>query len=261
MKRFLVESCLLSHGLVSVSSKEMADAWPEDIDSITWIEDGDIRIGSMAEFVSFRESDKAKRRIDYTELDKVLQEGGSGALTASGTMGVCLKKGAVLAVTCGMGGIGDIYGEELCPDLPALRDLPVKLLATSPKDMLDIDKTVAWLRDAGVSIVGIGSDICTGYIFKSAEVKLDGVFSSAQDLSKEHLLILNGIPEEKRVPDSSLIEKGIAAGKLAESRGEYYHPAVNAAFDELSEGYSSRIQLHSIIENAKLAKKITENIY
>ena len=59
-------------------------------------------------------------------------EGISGALTASGTMAVCRERHIPLAVTCGMGGIGDIKGEELCPDLPALRDIPVALISTSP---------------------------------------------------------------------------------------------------------------------------------
>lgn len=48
----------------------------------------------------------------------------SGALTASGTMAVCVKMGIPVAITCGMGGIGDIKGEELCPDLPALQQIP-----------------------------------------------------------------------------------------------------------------------------------------
>ena len=46
----------------------------------------------------------------------------------------------------------------------------------------------------------------------------------------------------------------IREGKKAEAAGQYFHPAVNGEIDELTEGYSSVIQLKSLLENAKLAE-------
>lgn len=254
---FLVESALLTHGLVSVSNQELADSWPQEYENIVWVDHGKICVGGMHAFLPFRDRADHLMRIDWERLPAAMQEDASGALTASGTMAVCQLMGLPLAVTCGMGGIGDIREERLCPDLPALRELPVTLLATSCKDMLDIPATISWLRENGVCVLGVGTDLCTGYLFNSARVPLDGKLEPMR--LPEHsgkLLLLHPFPSEDRLPDISMLAEGIDAGKQAEAEGKYYHPAANAAFDRLTNGVSSKMQLKSIIANTKLAQKL-----
>jgi pseudouridine-5'-phosphate glycosidase len=214
----------------------------------------------MHALLPFRDRANHLSRIDWVRLPAALQEGASGALTASGTMAVCKLMGLPLAVTCGMGGIGDIREERLCPDLPALRELPVTLLATSCKDMLDIPATIDWLMENEVRILGVGTDTCTGYLFNSARVPLDGKLEPVR--IPEHsgkLLLLHPIPSKDRLPDLCMLEEGIAAGKQAEAEGKYYHPAANAAFDRLTNGVSSTMQLRSLIANAKLAQVLIKS--
>lgn len=255
---FLIESALLTHGLVSISQEELARRWPRELDAIAWVDGGKVVIGTIKEFLPFRARASELCRIDCDRLPAALAEGISGALTASGTMAVCRQRGVPLAVTCGMGGIGDIQGEELCPDLPALRDIPVALIATSPKDMLDIPGTLAWLIAEGVQVLGVGTDRCTGYIFSSADAPLSGAFAGDSLPGSRPLLLLNRIPEQRRISDLSLLSQGIAAGKQAEAEGRAYHPAANAAFDRLTGGLSSQIQLDSIIANGLLARRLTQ---
>ena len=255
---YLIESALLTHGLFSISNAELAAAWPRGLENIAWVDQGEARVGSIEEFLPFRARAAELIRIDCHSLDRARQEGISGALTASGTMALCQEMGIPLAVSCGIGGIGDIQAERLCPDLPALQEIPVILLATAFKDMLDIPASVAWLRAHGVRMLGIGTDCCTGYLFAGAPVALDGSLQVASLPARgAGLLLLNPIPEEARIPESSYLQAGIQAGKAAEERGEYYHPAANAAFDRLTGGRSSRIQLTSIIANGQLAQAMT----
>lgn len=260
VKRFLIESALLTHGLVSISSTELADIWPQEYENIVWVDKGKIHIAGIDEFLPFRAQANRLCRIDSEHLPSALHEGASGALTASGTMAVCKLMGLPLAVSCGLGGIGDIQAERLCPDLPALRDLPVTLLGTCFKDMMDVPATMSWLRKHGVRVLGIDTDLCTGYLFSNAQVLLDGKLET-YDLPAQagRLLLLNPIPKEERIAPLSLLETGIAAGKQAEAAGGYYHPAASAAFDRLTKGASSRMQLRSIIANAKLAQKLMCN--
>ena len=201
--RFLVETALLTHGLVSVSNDIMLDTWPEHADELVWVDKGQIIMGGMKQFIPFRDRAESLCRIDCFHLEEALQQGISGALTASGTMAVCAHEGIRYAVSCGIGGIGDIRGEELCPDLPALRDIPVALIATSPKDMLDIPATISWLTDHGVTVLGAGRSHCTGYLLLSTDVPLTGILSATVPLPERRLLILNQIPEEKRLEDLS----------------------------------------------------------
>ena len=256
--RFLVETCLLTHGLVSVTDQMLLEHWPEDLKCIAWVDRGEIRIGSMKEYIPFRRRAAEVCRIDCDTLADARKNGVSGALTASGTMQLCREMGINLAVTCGMGGIGDIKGEELCPDLPALERIPVNLISAGPKDMLDVRGTIDWLKEHGVNVVGAGTDRYTGYIFRSTDVPLSGKLEPAQLESAGKLLILNPIPESDRIQDISLLAMGIEEAKAAEKAGGYYHPAANAAYDRLSKGHSSFIQMKSLISNALLADQLTK---
>ena len=255
--RHLVESALLTHGLKSVSNDELLRAWPCDSTSISWVDHGQVITGSMRDYLPFRTRAPELIRIDATQLDDALSNGASGALTASGTMELCRKLGIPLAVSCGIGGIGDIKGEELCPDLPALRDIPVALLCTSPKDMLDRPATFAWLKTAGVRIIGLGRAISTGYVFRDDPVHLDGQEQPDRaPFDPAHAgctLILNEIPEANRVEDRDVLARAVSAAHEAEERGEYFHPAANAKIDELTSGQSSRLQLESLVANERLA--------
>lgn len=119
---------------------------PQGVDRIAWVDQGRIQTGGMEAFLPFRSRAKELLRIDCQSLEQACREGLSGALTASGTMALCAKWGVPLAISCGIGGIGDIQAEKLCPDLPALAEIPVTLLATAFKDMLDIPASITWLR-------------------------------------------------------------------------------------------------------------------
>ena len=256
MKNFLIESALLTHGLVSLKDEFMEQFWPKDLDNIAWVDRGQIRTGSIANYLSFRRSHEKLLRIDSASLSSALSEGCSGGLTASGTMAACLLQGLSLAVTCGMGGIGNIRGAEFSADLTALSRLPVALIATSPKDMLDIPATINWLAEHGVKVLGYGSSFCDGFIFPGAKTELAGCMERGAErplLPGE--LLLNAISKECRLQDTDFLRQGIEAGKAAVKKGEYFHPAVNGAIDSLSKGQSAMIQLRSLIDNALLAER------
>ena len=251
--KHLVESALLTHGLKSIRNDDIKDIWKSTEENIAWVSEGQVVIGNIDKYLEFRAMTDSLLRIDCDILEQALTEGRSGALTASGTMAVCRKLGIPLAVTCGMGGIGDIKGEELCPDLPALTKIPVTLVTTGPKDMLKRQETITWLREHDVSVFGTRRNYCTGYVFIGDKVALDGVYDGTQELPA---LIIHEIPEEERVQDYAILAEAVAEGKRAEREGRYYHPAANGKIDELTEGYSSRIQLRSLYANAMYAQNM-----
>lgn len=245
----LIETALLTHGLRSVTNEEIRKIWTDKEENLAWVSGGRIIIGGIGQYLEFRKRAQELIRIDCELLEDALKEGLSGALTASGTMEVCRRLKVPFAVTCGMGGIGDIKGEELCPDLPALAEIPVCLISAGPKDMLDRRQTISWLTSHGVTVLGAERDYCTGYIFTGEKIKLQGIYKGG---AKPPLLIINEIEEDKRVQDRRILETAVKAGKKAEQEGMYYHPAVNGKIDELTGGYSSRIQLEALLNNARL---------
>ena len=62
--RFLAETCLLTHGLRSVTNEEMAAAWPFTDPCLVWVENGKIIHGNMERFLSFRTNSQNVIRFD-----------------------------------------------------------------------------------------------------------------------------------------------------------------------------------------------------
>ncbi|HSH36577.1 pseudouridine-5'-phosphate glycosidase [Schnuerera sp.] len=259
-KNYLVETALLGHGLISVEDYEILSAWPKGA-MLAWMEKGKIRIGTIEEFIPGRQERDSWTRLDGRKVKEECNTNINAYLTASGTMAVAKEIGCPVVVSAGIGGIGDIKEERLCYDLPALSQMDITLVATSPKDMLDMEGTLNWLKDHGVNILGFETEYCDGYILSLKPYRLLKKLSyeDANQLEYGCNLVLNPIPKDHRLKDGSFLEEAIRAGKEAEEKGQHYHPAANACFDRLSFGLSSKIQLESLISNIKLAEIITEN--
>ena len=236
--KHLIETALLTHGLSSLSNEYIKKQWPFKEANLAYLENGTVKTGTIEDYLKLREHPERMARIDCTSLESAKSQGLSGAFTASATMAV----------------IGDVEGEELCPDLPALETIPVILISTGPKDMLDRAATFSWLRKHGVSVKGINTSSCTGYVFKGSPLPLESFDLSLPVAAP--LLLINEIPVSDRITDREILTKAIQAGHQAAAEGRAYHPAANRRIDELTNGYSSIIQLASLIENARAAKKL-----
>ena len=163
MAEYFIETALLTHGLVSLREEEILSLWPWKDKKLVWLENGKICHGTMEEYFPLRRRAKEIRRIDREILPKAMAEKENGCLTASGTMAVAELYGVPVAVTAGMGGISSyIHGETLCPDLPALVESKTILIATSPKDVVDIQSSIDWLLKHQVKILGARFDFA-GY--------------------------------------------------------------------------------------------------
>jgi hypothetical protein len=121
--------------------------------------------------------------------------------------------------------------------------------------MMDIRMTVSWLREHGVVVKGYREPVCSGYIFSGDKVPLDGSISDSGDASGR-LLLLNPIEEECRIQDRSILREATKAEIESAKDGKAFHPAVNARLVELTDGYSSRLQLESVTSNIRLAGSI-----
>jgi len=251
MVGYLAESALLTHGLRSISEEELIRMWPQDSASIAWMEDGRLRVGGIEDFCRFRKKAQDFDRVNY---EYYASNGKSGALTASGTMKACEGLGIALAVTCGMGGLMEGQEPKECHDLQALANSPVSLLAVSPKDMFDLGRTIKAMEEAGITILGYHSDVCDGYMFEGEKVKISGCWR--EEAPSKNTLFLRSIQTEERIADKEILSQAFQYGQEQKIQGRAFHPAVNAKIDELTEGYSSRIQLRALIENIAWAEEL-----
>lgn len=253
MREFIIESALLTHGLKSISSERLK----QELDKkwkIAWLDHGRTIVGNVDEFCEFRERAADYGRVNYFNYDQAVREEKSGALTASGTMRVCEAEKIPLVVTCGIGGLVPEQNAEKCNDLRALARSEVSMLATSFKDMFDFAYTAGQAGRVGIRVCISDKRLPEGYIFLHQESS--GTSLPEAKTATPHMLCLNPIPAEKRIQDYRILEEAVSYGKEQERQGYYFHPAVNARIDELTDGRSSEIQLESLAANARFAEVI-----
>lgn len=260
MSGFIAESALLTHGIASVSNSEIMAAW-QDGWKIAWMDAGRLVVGEIDEFCRFRDRAAGFRRINYFSYDKAADEKISGPLTASGTMRACEETGALLAVSCGIGGLRSGEPVSACNDLMAMKDSKISLLATAFKDMFDAGYSIESAGKAGICVVRGTANWHTGYLFAEADSfdqknlqnrKIPTIRQTPQ--ISEKMLILCPVPATELISDRRILEEALVYGKEQAAQGRAFHPAVNRKIDELTGGYSSRLQLRSLAANMKKAE-------
>lgn len=251
MSEYYVESALLGQGLTGISTEEMCRVWPFREEQIVWMEEGVYRIGTLDEFCRFAEQAENLCRVNYQNFENCCEKRESGVLTASGTIRVCRLEGKSLAVTCGMGGLYSGQEKEACHDIMALLGGSVSLIAASPKDMFDLQWTIQVMEDSGIPVYGRTSPWCDGYLFNGQRTPIP--VWKEQYLPEPGSLLLNGIPEELRITDKSILEEAVAYGRTQVE----FHPAVNRRLKECTGGRTSWIQLEAMIDNVRWARELT----
>ena len=253
MTGFIVESALLTHGLVSTDNDRILSVW-EPGWLIGWLDRGHPVTGDAEEFLSFRMRADEAVRVGYAGFDEACRNGVTGALTASGTIRLCEKLGVPLAVSCGIGGL--MHGQDISRsnDLSALAHTEVSLAATAFKDMFDQYYTVRTAMDNGIRVYSGVRAWHPGYIFDChGKAGAEEAAPDHSDRFQKGTLYLYPIEKNKMIRDAGLLKAAVEYGEEEAKRGRPFHPAVNAKIDELTQGLSSELQLQALVSNIRRA--------
>ena len=77
--KYLIETALLTHGLRSLTNNYLLENWTLPEALIAWIYKGEIKIGTITKYLSFRTEAQSAIRIDCSILENALKNGVSGA--------------------------------------------------------------------------------------------------------------------------------------------------------------------------------------
>lgn len=257
MSGLIVESALLTHGLVSTDNNRILSVWEPDW-LIGWIDRGRPVTSDIEAFLFFRNRADEAVRIGYSAYDQARRDGVTGALTASGTIRLCEERGAEIAVSCGIGGLTGGQGIEKSNDLAALAHTDASLAATAFKDMFDQYHTLRTAMAAGIRVYSMNAEWHPGYMFAglSGGRRLPEIPFS--DEIHRGALYLNPVSSDEMFCDGSILEKAVEYGKEESQKGKAFHPAVNAKIDELTGGRSSELQLLALADNVRKVKRMLE---
>lgn len=254
IKEILVETALLGQGTPSLTDEFIMNIIPLEI-QLAWVKEGKIIMSNLNEFIKFRNKSYFKRY--NCKNIKNLNSNDYGYLTASATMYIADKLNIPIVVSAGIGGFSTFDNYPCSLDLDCILKLKPILLATSFKDMIDIKKSISKITKY-YKILGNKKNYCDGYIFNLKKYNLSGKLSK-ENIDKDVKLIFNDIDNNLRFKNIWILKKAIKLGIISEHKGISFHPVVNSFFDNISNGFSSEIQVLSLRENISLAKNLLEN--
>lgn len=273
-----LETTIVVHGLPAPQNLEVAaqceavireaGAVPATIGVI----DGVIRVGvdpsTLADLAHpSRHSDKLSAR----DLGFAIAAKSSGATTVAGTIAAAHYAGIAVMATGGLGGVhrGASATYDESADLTALSRIPVLVVASGVKSILDIGATLERLDSLGVPVAGYRTSKFPGFYLADSGFPLDwrvdspafaaAAFAAHRHWSSSGFLVANPVGEDHQL-DATVHAHALAAA-LAYAHesgavGKEVTPAILAEFARFTGGASVRVNRELVIANAALAGQI-----
>ncbi len=274
-----LESTLISHGLPQPDNIELArgvedliqaeGAIPATIAVIS----GTPKIGLDPAELDLLATARDIPKLSARDLPIAAAKGSHGATTVAATAHLAASAGIRLFATGGLGGVhrGARESWDVSADLAALARLPVAVVCSGVKSILDVSATLEYLETLNVPVVGYRTLRFPGFYLADSGFPLDWSVESEAEAARvvaalgefglegTGLVLANPIPEDEQL-DPELHDRTLRAAleKLDEGkvRGKGVTPFLLDYFHKRTSGESLRINKEIIRRNASLAARI-----
>ncbi|MFM9959258.1 MAG: pseudouridine-5'-phosphate glycosidase [Phycisphaerales bacterium] len=210
-------------------------------------------------------------KANTANLGLLLYARSHGATTVSTTMELASAAGVRVFATGGLGGAHKNFGNawDVSSDLVALTRIPMAVVASGVKSLLDIESTREMLETVGVPCVGFRTDQFPAFYMRSSGAKLDARFDDERELAAflafetkrtgRAVLVCNPIPEADEIDEGrwgAWLREAERAVADAEVSGRDVTPALLAELHRASGGATLRANLALVRSNVRLAAGI-----
>jgi len=226
---------------------------------------------TSGELERLADPDRHAAKLSSRDLGIALATGTDGATTVAGTITVANRVGISVMATGGLGGVhrdaSSSFDESA--DLMALARVPVLVVASGVKSILDIGATLERLDTLGVPVVGFGTRQFPGFYLRDSGFTLDWSVASAEEAAAAFLrhrefsptgfLVANPVAAEleldKKVHDLAL-ESALTKAQLQGVSGKDVTPALLSEFARHTAGLSVQVNRDLVVANARVAGSI-----
>lgn len=257
----LIETALLGQGITDVSDEEILETWqawfPQPLNNVglVWLRKSQIIAGNLESFLQYR-SHKDFLRVDGQKINTRNKTSLNGFCTAGAVLASAHEFQAEMVVTAGMGGI---YAGRISNDLPEICHRKAILISAGFKDMIEAKESLAYLHEKDIRVLGTAEPYYNGLLFLREKAALDRQYKGERlnQLKEENsFLLFNPIKNDLRLENKNWLRDSVVAGKSAASADGEFHPAVNKALANFSQGQSSKLQFAALLNNLLLALEI-----
>lgn len=270
-----LESTVISHGLPWPHNLELAKtverivgeagATPATIGLL----DGVVRIGLDDAALERLATAPDAVKVSLRDIATTLARRYPGGTTVATTMWAARQAGIRVFATGGIGGVHRGDGSDVSADLPALATIPVVVVSSGAKAILDLPRTREWLETWGVPVLGWQTDQLPAFYSRSSGLPVDRRVESTVEaaeiialhlsLGRTGLLLGVPVPTADEFPADQLLPLLEQAEREAEAAGivgAATTPFLLRRLSELSAGDSLRANLALLRNNARVAAEV-----
>jgi len=209
---------------------------------------------------------KASRR----DLPVLVARGLDGATTVATTMWIAARCNISVFATGGIGGVHRGNLPDISADLPELARIPMVVVCSGAKIILDLPATREWLETHGVTVVGYGCDEMPAFYSRSSGLPVDArvdkpdevvaILRARRDLDMHGaILVTVPVPAEAEIPAESLqgpLDRALEEADRQGIRGRALTPFLLSRLAEFSDGATLKANIALLDNNARVAAQI-----
>jgi pseudouridine-5'-phosphate glycosidase len=226
-----LESAVISHGLphpVNLTTARRMEAIVREqgaLPATVAVLDGSLRVGLTDAELEYLATAKNIRKASRRDLPVLVSCGGDGATTVAATASIASWAGIEVFATGGIGGVHRDAPFDISNDLPTLASVPVAVVCSGAKSVLDLGATLEWLETAGVTVVGYGTDEFPAFYSRTSGLSVDARADSPEEAAA---IFHAGL--RMRQPGGMLVAVPVPADSALSP--EYVEAAVASALSE-----------------------------
>jgi len=236
---------------------------------------GEIHAGlSSAELETLANSEKAIK-VSRRDLAGAIIKRLDGGTTVSGTMTIADLAGIKIFATGGIGGVHRGNQMDISADLPTLSKIPVIVVCSGAKSILDLPRTREYLETEGVPIIGFQTDELPAFYSPTSGLKVDFRFDKPKeiaDFAKAHwglglstaVLVTVPPPAESSLPADymeEMINRAISEAGDRQINGAAITPFLLDRISKLTGQRSLESNIALLVNNAHIASQIAVEFY
>jgi len=216
------------------------------------------------------ESSERPRKISLRDLPGAVQQGATGGTTVAATMHLAHLSGISVFATGGIGGVHRGHPEDISADLTALARVPIIVVCSGAKAILDLPRTREILETEGVPILGYQTPWLPAFYSRRSDLPVDVTVDGPRQVARlaaarsrldlpAALLVCVPVPGSDALPRSEAERAISQALKEAEGEGvtgKDLTPFLLARIVELAGEAAQRANEALLVNNAGVAARI-----
>ncbi len=184
-----LESTVITHGLPKPKNLETARLMENAVRAESAVPatigvlNGEIHAGLSSEELGRLANSEGAIKISRRDIAGAIIKHLDGGTTVSGTMTIANLAGIKVFATGGIGGVHRGTHMDISADLPTLSAIPVIVVCSGAKSILDLPKTREYLETEGVPVIGFQTDELPAFFSPTSGLKVDFRFDDPKDIA------------------------------------------------------------------------------